>query len=543
MQVNWGMWGFPEILCDFYIALDVVCSTSSIFNLVAISIDRYYAVTAPIKYSQHRDNHTRAYIFIMVCWVASIAIGSPIMLGANHIPDEAKVFSREIPDQSSEWSSNQTDINEGIRPNDLGSNSSSVRWDAGNRALLNISVNDALPTSKIKTNQSQIQSMEFVCAFYNPDFIIWSSLGSFYIPCFALHQRALIAKMAKKKKQFPSNRPTPNNEKPPPQPGSGSSEMSSIDKCKKPLDTVVTLDKNGKSVAETRLTVDGVQTNGAALTAKKMNGTLAIQVSQEDPQRKWSTESGTVMIDVRIQEPSDSLPTKPNMAHKACGPDTSIYQRSKTAAMLAAGANNNSQSDKIPTVVLHPDGNEPATKLNPTSPSPDEEGKQRNRLSLSLFSPSLKRSSICSFFGGGADSNLPSPALSHRQSTDLMGEALDARDKTRSGFTNMITMNRINRGSRKNRQKKKEKTSARKEKKATQTLAIVLGCFLVCWTPFFTCNMLHAICLKFQLSWMPGDTAFILTTWLGYINSCINPLIYTIFNPEFRKAFKRILGM
>ncbi|TRY78178.1 hypothetical protein TCAL_16688 [Tigriopus californicus] len=185
-SVNWGMWGFPEILCDFYIALDVVCSTSSIFNLVAISIDRYYAVTAPIKYSQHRDNHTRAYIFIMVCWVASIAIGSPIMLGANHIPDEAKVFSREIPDQSSEWSSNQTDINEGIRPNDLGSNSSSVRWDAGNRALLNISVNDALPTSKIKTNQSQIQSMEFVCAFYNPDFIIWSSLGSFYIPCFVM---------------------------------------------------------------------------------------------------------------------------------------------------------------------------------------------------------------------------------------------------------------------------------------------------------------------------------------------------------------------
>ena len=23
----------------------------------------------------------------------------------------------------------------------------------------------------------------FVCAFYNPDFIIYSSLGSFYIPC------------------------------------------------------------------------------------------------------------------------------------------------------------------------------------------------------------------------------------------------------------------------------------------------------------------------------------------------------------------------
>ncbi len=39
--MNWGMWGLPEVVCDFYIALDVVCSTSSIFNLMAISLDRY----------------------------------------------------------------------------------------------------------------------------------------------------------------------------------------------------------------------------------------------------------------------------------------------------------------------------------------------------------------------------------------------------------------------------------------------------------------------------------------------------------------------
>ena len=40
-QMNWGMWDMPKVVCDFYIATDVICSTSSIFNLVAISIDRY----------------------------------------------------------------------------------------------------------------------------------------------------------------------------------------------------------------------------------------------------------------------------------------------------------------------------------------------------------------------------------------------------------------------------------------------------------------------------------------------------------------------
>ena len=56
-------------------------------------------------------------------------------------------------------------------------------------------------------------------------------------------------------------------------------------------------------------------------------------------------------------------------------------------------------------------------------------------------------------------------------------------------------------------------------------------------------SSLAVILPAFLLSWMPGDVAFNLTTWLGYLNSCINPLIYTIFNPEFRKAFKKILGM
>ncbi len=29
--------------------------------------------------------------------------------------------------------------------------------------------------------------------------------------------------------------------------------------------------------------------------------------------------------------------------------------------------------------------------------------------------------------------------------------------------------------------------------------------------------------------------------WLGYFNSTLNPIIYTVFSPEFRQAFQRIL--
>ncbi|CAG7831820.1 unnamed protein product [Allacma fusca] len=66
--------------------MDVTCSTSSICNLVAISIDRFIAVTQPIKYAKHKSN-TRVWLTIVFVWVFSGLVGSPIVLGLNTLPD------------------------------------------------------------------------------------------------------------------------------------------------------------------------------------------------------------------------------------------------------------------------------------------------------------------------------------------------------------------------------------------------------------------------------------------------------------------------
>ena len=87
LQANWGEWNLPYSVCDFYLAMDVMCSTSSIFHLVAISVDRFFAVTSPILYSQHRHNTTPAFTVILACWATSLAIGLPIMCGLNHRPE------------------------------------------------------------------------------------------------------------------------------------------------------------------------------------------------------------------------------------------------------------------------------------------------------------------------------------------------------------------------------------------------------------------------------------------------------------------------
>lgn len=72
--------------------------------------------------------------------------------------------------------------------------------------------------------------------------------------------------------------------------------------------------------------------------------------------------------------------------------------------------------------------------------------------------------------------------------------------------------------------------------KAAITVGVIMGTFLLCWVPFFCVNIIAAFCK----TCIPG-IAFKILTWLGYSNSAFNPIIYSIFNTEFREAFRRIL--
>ncbi|KAM9518784.1 alpha-1A adrenergic receptor isoform 1-T2 [Salvelinus alpinus] len=76
-----------------------------------------------------------------------------------------------------------------------------------------------------------------------------------------------------------------------------------------------------------------------------------------------------------------------------------------------------------------------------------------------------------------------------------------------------------------------------REKRAAKTLGIVVGCFVLCWLPFFLVMPIGSIFPSYR----PSDTIFKITFWLGYLNSCINPIIYPCFSQEFQRAFLNVL--
>ena len=63
-------WPFSRHLCDAWLAIDYLASNASVWNLVVISVDRYFSVTRPLSYRATRTT-MKAIMLISCAWTLS----------------------------------------------------------------------------------------------------------------------------------------------------------------------------------------------------------------------------------------------------------------------------------------------------------------------------------------------------------------------------------------------------------------------------------------------------------------------------------------
>ncbi|CAJ0609842.1 unnamed protein product [Cylicocyclus nassatus] len=519
-------WNMGHFFCNVYLACDVTCSTASILNLLAISLDRYIAISHPISYAQYGARGGRAMTSISIVWAVSAAVGLPILLGVNPMEEE-------------------------------------------------------------------------LCEFGNAYFNILSSLLSFFLPCTAMIALySVIFRRLRQRERARTLRRTARNE-------NCKQRVNEEDVTKKKLadchgkmsaallggarmarqmgrhfknktdQILLEISFQTSSYPSMSGSSDDISTTPLAndLTFAPPTLTSYLNPSNTHPfvnNRKALVRSSTTNGDLHKKEFWNSNNVKND------GEFATKTRENSSSEMLRSFGDD--LMDLIPFIDSE---NTSTTAESPRQEQNDVKCLERRTIARNVAVCEQKRNcytqplvetrsnafkSASSFTllldispiplkntSSPKTEEIPQykqmqkkPCVMNHYSVHQAGQnptPLSVSESVR-GYKNDL-WKRVTNGwkTRPSRQLVKRATKQmHREHKATVTLAVVLAVFLFCWLPFFTLHLANSICLiNSPEGGCMGVFPLFLATWLGYINSSLNPLIYTVFDQRFRTAFRSIL--
>lgn len=78
------------------------------------------------------------------------------------------------------------------------------------------------------------------------------------------------------------------------------------------------------------------------------------------------------------------------------------------------------------------------------------------------------------------------------------------------------------------------------ESKTIRTLVLLSTIFVLCWLPFVVGSLLVNYCVPCMFYVLKRPALHIFLKFLHYANSCVNPVVYSLFSPSFKSAFRQI---
>ncbi|KAM3920804.1 histamine H3 receptor [Leptodactylus fuscus] len=80
-----GRWSFGRSVCKLWLVLDYLLCTSSVFNIVLISYDRFISVTRAVSYRAQQTNSKHAVLKMTMVWLLAFLLYGPAIITWEYI--------------------------------------------------------------------------------------------------------------------------------------------------------------------------------------------------------------------------------------------------------------------------------------------------------------------------------------------------------------------------------------------------------------------------------------------------------------------------